>query len=123
MKKKRTEIMKRIEIPKIFVDRAKELSEALKKIDYTKAGFISEPSHLDVIRKSILLGLEQLERQVGQGGFPFQQFTPEKEQNKVENLLKQPNSTSEKDQEKPLETFRIISEKKKISKSILGDFG
>ena len=123
MKKKRTEIMKRIEIPKIFVDRAKELSEALKKIDYTKAGFISEPSHLDVIRKSILLGLEQLERQVGQGGFPLQ-FTPEKEQNKVENLFKQPNSTSEKAQEKPLEKTReTVSKKKKISRSILGDFG
>ncbi len=117
--KKRTEIMKRIEIPKIFVDRAKKLSEELRKIDYTKAGFISEPSYLDVIRKSILIGLEQLERQIGQED--LYQFTFEKEQNKVENFGK-PNSLSEKSPKKPLEKAEKITSKKKKISNILGDF-
>ncbi|WP_457642385.1 hypothetical protein [Persephonella sp.] len=98
---------KRILIPVKLFEKAQILSKKLSQIDYLELGFLSEPSYNDVIRKAILIGLNELEKYV-KGISDISEKEEIKKQELIKPLKQQKNSSDHQKQD---------------FKSILGDFG
>lgn len=111
-------------IPVELIEKANKLSKKLSNTDYFSLGFLSPPSENDVIKKALIIGLMELEKQVSIDSKKYEYL--EEETHPEEKSIGKSNSlntpTFEQNKQEKLDKNTKMDGKKQDLRNILGDF-